>query len=176
MYKKFYLGLQRKNSVMKIAAVVATGLNNAIGKNNELLWKLPNDLKFFKATTMGFPIIMGRKTYESVGKPLPGRKNIIITRDGNYKVEGVEIFHSIEEALKNCGSEQVFIVGGAEIYKQTLPLVDTIYRTLVKSNFEADAFFPEINTNEFELAWEEEHHADEKHNYDYSFQKWIRKN
>lgn len=159
---------------MIIAAIVATGLNNEMGKDNKLLWHLPADLKFFKTTTMGCPVVMGRKTYESIGRLLPGRKNIIITRNTNYRVEGAEIHISIEAALKSCTEEKVFIIGGAEIYKQTLDVTNEIYWTRIKSKFEADTFFPEIKEGDFKLTWEECHGPDEKNKYDYCFQKWER--
>jgi dihydrofolate reductase len=159
---------------MIIAAIVVTDQNNAIGKNNQLLCHLPADLKFFKATTMGCPVIMGRKTYESIGRLLPGRKNIIITRNSGYKVEGAEIFQSIETALKSCNSEKVFIIGGGEIFKQSFILLKEVYRTLIKHSFEADAWFPELNTSDFHMTWEECHSADEKNKFDYCFQKWKR--
>lgn len=166
---------------MIIAAIVATGLNNEIGKNNQLLWHLPADLKFFKSTTMGCPVIMGRKTYESIGRLLPGRKNIIITRNTNYRVENAEIHISIDAAINYCKTlpeipEKIFIIGGAEIYNHTLPVTKEIYRTLVKSNFEADTYYPEINKNDFKLVWEECHNADEKNPFDYCYQKWERIN
>ncbi|MES2678393.1 MAG: dihydrofolate reductase [Bacteroidota bacterium] len=167
---------------MIIAAIYAVDLNNAIGKDNQLLWHLPADLKFFKTTTMGCPIIMGRKTYESMGRLLPGRKNIIITRSSDYRVEGAEIFHSAEAAIKFCQtnpevkSEKIFVIGGAEIFKLTLAATTEIYRTLVKAKFEADVFVPEINKAEFNLSLEECHEADEKNKYDYCFQKWERIN
>lgn len=159
---------------MIIAAIVATDLNNAIGKDNQLLWHLPADLKFFKATTMGCPIIMGRKTYESIGRLLPGRRNLVITRSSDYKVKGAEIYHSLDTALKSCSEEKVFIIGGAEIFKQAMPITREIFRTLVKSKFEADTFIPEINAAEFKQTWEQCHEADEKNNYSYCFQKWER--
>jgi len=160
---------------MILAAIVATDLNNAIGKNNQLLWHLPADLKFFKSTTMGCPIIMGRKTFESIGRLLPGRKNIIITRNTDFKYEGAEVYHSVEEAIENCSDEKVFIIGGAEIYKLSIHLLDELYVTKVKHEFEADTFYPEIKSSEFEMVWEECHNADEKNNYAYCFQKWLRK-
>ncbi|MDO9000678.1 MAG: dihydrofolate reductase [Bacteroidota bacterium] len=159
---------------MVIAAIVVTDLKNGIGKNNQLLCHLPADLKFFKATTMGCPIIMGRKTYESIGRLLPGRRNLIITRSSDYKVEGGEIFHSVEGALKYCTEEKVFITGGAEIFNNSMHLVNEIYRTVINHSFEADTFFPEINEKEFKLVWEEPHKADEKNKCDYKFQKWER--
>ncbi|WP_317898800.1 dihydrofolate reductase [Aurantibacillus circumpalustris] len=159
---------------MLLAAIVVTDLNNAIGINNQLLCHLPADLKFFKATTMGCPIIMGRKTYESIGRLLPGRKNIVITRSSDYKIEGAEIYHSVEAAIKSCTEEKVFIIGGAEIFKQTLPQITEVFRTSIQHSFEADAWFPELKNSDFKMVWEECHAADEKNKFDYCFQKWER--
>lgn len=159
---------------MIIAAIVATDLNNAIGKDNQLLWHLPADLKFFKATTMGCPVIMGRKTYESIGRLLPGRRNLVITRSSDYKVEGAEIYHSLDSALKSCSEEKVFIIGGAEIFKQAMPITQEVFRTLVKSEFEADTFIPELDPAEFKQVWEQCHEPDEKNKFAYCFQKWER--
>jgi len=159
---------------MKIAAIVATDINNAIGKDNKLLWNLPADLKFFKTTTMGYQILMGRKTYESIGRILPGRKNIIITRNKDLEVPGAEVYSSIEEALENCNDEKIFVIGGAEIFKLTMPYTDTIFRTLVKASFDADIFIEPIDEKKFTLTWEECHTADEKNMFDYCFQKWER--
>jgi dihydrofolate reductase len=159
---------------MILAAIVVTDLQNAIGKNNQLLCHLPADLKFFKATTMGSPVIMGRKTYESIGRLLPGRRNIVITRSADYRLEGAEIFHTLETAIKSCSEEKVFIIGGAEIFKQCLSQMHEIYRTVIAHTFDADTYFPEISTAEFQLTWEECHQKDEKNGYDYCFQKWER--
>jgi len=159
---------------MKIAAIVATDINNAIGKDNKLLWNLPADLKFFKTTTMGYPILMGRKTYESIGRILPGRKNIIITRNKDLVVQGAEVYSSVQEALENCHDEKIFVIGGAEIFKLTMPYTDTIFRTLVKASFDADIFIEPIDEKKFTLTWEECHSADEKNMFDYCFQKWER--
>lgn len=159
---------------MIIAAIVAIDLNHAIGKNNQLLWHLPADLKFFKQTTMGCPIIMGRKTYQSIGKLLPGRKNIIITRNEDFKIEGAEIYQSLNDAISECDSEKVFVIGGAEIYTLAMPMIKELYITIVKNKFDADTFFSKINTSQFNLVWEECHEADEKNKFDYCFQKWIR--
>ena len=161
---------------MILAAIVVTDLNNAIGVNNQLLCHLPADLKFFKSTTMGCPIIMGRKTYESIGRLLPGRKNIVITHSSDYKIEGAEIYHSVETAVKSCTEEKVFILGGAEIFKQTLSQISEVYRTMIQHSFEADVWFPELKDSEFKLVWEECHNADEKNKFDYCFQKWERSN
>lgn len=160
---------------MMLSAIVATDLNSAIGNNNQLLCHLPADLKFFKNTTMGAPILMGRKTYESIGRVLPGRKNIIISRRSDYKVEGAEIYHSIESAITSCKEEKVFVIGGAEIYKQAFPHLKEIYRTLIKSRFQADTHFPDISKEHWNLVWEECHEPDEKNSLAYCFQKWVRK-
>ena len=159
---------------MILSSIVVTDLNNAIGCNNKLLCHLPADLKFFKSTTMGFPVIMGRKTFESIGRLLPGRKNIIISRNKNLKIEGAEVYSSFEEVMKNINAEKAFIIGGAEIYNLAMPFVTEVYRTLVKHEFEADTFFPELKFADFNLVWEEEHFADEKNNFDYTFQKYVR--
>lgn len=131
----------------KISIIAAIGkTTRAIGKNNQLLWKIPEDLKRFKALTSGHLIIMGRKTFESIGRPLPNRTNIIITRNKNFTATGCLIFNSLETALKKAGeadNQEIFIIGGAEIYKQALPLADKLYLTTVESDVEGDAFFPE---------------------------------
>lgn len=164
---------------MILSSIVATSLNHAIGKNNQLLWHLPADLKFFKNTTMGCPVIMGRKTFQSIGRTLPGRKNIVITRDNTFNADNqfdLIVVGSIDEALVKLHSEkEVFIIGGGEIYKQTIDSVDTIYLTLVNTVIDGDVFFPEIDKNKFDLVWEEKHIADEKNKFDYTFQKFERK-
>lgn len=157
---------------MIVSAIVAMDLNRAIGKDNQLLWHLPADLKFFKSTTMGYPIVMGRKTYESIGRLLPGRRNIIITRNSDYQVKGAEVYHTLEHALQSCTEEKVFIIGGAEIFNQSLHLISELYITSVKSTFEADTFFPDHLSAGFKITWEECHKVDEKNNFDYCFQKW----
>lgn len=160
---------------MILAAIVATDLNNAIGLNNKLLWHLPADLKFFKQTTMGCPVIMGRKTYESIGRLLPGRKNLIITRNSNYKVEGAEIHTDLDSAIQSCEeNEKVFIIGGSEIYNQSMDKITELYRTLVEHQFEADTFFPTIDLSKFKLVWHEDHIADEKNAYVHRFEKYQR--
>src|SRR6476661_8741357 len=158
---------------MTIAAVVVTDLKNAIGRNNQLLCHLPADLKFFKRTTLGFPIIMGRKTYESIGRVLPGRRNLVITRSPDYKIEGAEIYHSLDAAVKSCSEEKVFIIGGAEIFRQSLSITDEIYRTLIQEEFEADTWFPDFEKN-FQLEESECFDADEKNKFNYCFQKWTK--
>lgn len=158
----------------KITIVVAISENHAIGKDNKLLWYLPNDLKHFKDITTGHTVIMGRKTYDSVGKPLPKRRNIIITRQ-NIKINGCEVVGSIAAALELCKQEEeVFIVGGAEIYKLAMHLTDRIYLTVVHKEYEADTFFPEINLKEWKEAYREDHQPDERNLIPYSFVTYER--
>lgn len=156
---------------MKISIIAAIGKNNEIGKENKLLWHLPADLKHFKEITSGNPVIMGRKTFESIGKVLPNRRNIIVTRDKKYKVDNAEIVHSIEEALTLCKKEnEVFIIGGSEIYKQAMSFADKLYITEVEAeDKKADAFFPEIIPIVFGEEKREFHKADDKNKYSYSF-------
>ena len=161
---------------MIVTIVVAIAENHAIGKDNKLLWYLPNDLKHFKTITTGHTVIMGRKTYESVGKPLPNRRNIIITRQ-NLTIEGCEVVNSIEAALALCTLEnEVFIVGGAEIYRQAMPLTNRIYLTIVHQEFEADTFFPTIVANEWKEVHREDHQPDNKNLIPYSFITFERVN
>jgi dihydrofolate reductase len=163
---------------MIVSIIVATSLNNAIGKNNQLLWHLPADLKFFKTTTMGCPVIMGRKTFQSIGRALPGRTNVVVTRDKNFNADnqfGIIVVSSIDEALvKLYAEKEVFIIGGGEIYNQTIGMADTIYRTVVNTEIDGDVYFSEINPDEFNLVWEEKHEADEKNTLDYTYQKFER--
>jgi dihydrofolate reductase len=154
---------------MTVSIIVAIARNHAIGKNNKLLWHLPNDLKHFKDVTTGHTVIMGRKTYDSVGKPLPKRRNIIVTRQA-ISIEGCEVVNSVDAALALCKNEQdVFIVGGAEIYKQSLPLTDRIYLTIIDHDFDGDTFFPELNNEEWKETERENFEPDEKNKYKYSF-------
>ena len=150
-----------------IKIIVAISKNRVIGDSNKLIWHLPADLKRFKEVTTGHPIVMGRKTYESIGRPLPNRRNIIITRDENYEVDGCEVVNSIEEALLLTNSD-CFIIGGGEIYKQTLHIADQIYLTQVDEDFDGDTTFPELPA-----AWyvsnKEDFESDEKNPYKYSF-------
>ena len=160
--------------------IVAMAKNNAIGKDNQLLWHLPEDLQYFKRTTMGKPIVMGRKTFESIGRPLPGRLNIVITRQQDWQHDGVKVVHTIEDALRLAeaqsmidGVDEVMVIGGAEIYKTALPQADKLYITRVDAEIEGDAFFPEID----QAVWQEtqrEHHAAsdsalKTNTYDYAF-------
>ncbi len=161
-----------------ISIIVAAAENNAIGKNNQLLWNLPNDLKFFKNTTWGFPVIMGRKTFESVNKPLPGRTNIVVTNKPDWAAPTVITAATIEDGISKAAttnSKQVFILGGGEIYKQSMDLADEIYITRVHAELEGDTFFPEIAADKWALFSNEDFEIDEKHAYAYSFQLWKKK-
>jgi len=150
--------------------------NRLIGKDNALPWKIPADLQFFKKITMSKPIVMGRKTFESIGRPLPGRQNIIITRDKSFSAEGCDIAWSTEQALELAAdAEEIMIIGGANIYQQFLERADRIYLTLVQSEFEGDAWFPDIDLRQWQQLEKEDHKADDKNEADYSFLVMQRK-
>ena len=158
--------------------LVAFDENRVIGKNNTLIWHLPADLKRFKALTTGHVIIMGRKTFESIGKPLPNRTSIVISRQADLQIEGAIIAHSVEEAIlkaKSITREDIYIVGGAEIYALSLPLADQILVTQLHDIFEGDAYFPEIPTETFEVTEKERGITDEKNAYQYSYLTYTRK-
>jgi dihydrofolate reductase len=155
---------------MKISIIVAMADNRVIGHDNRLPWHLPADLKHFKATTMGKPIIMGRKTWESIGRPLPGRTNIVVTRDPRYTADGCVVVHSVDAALQACSAdEEVMVIGGAEFYRQVLPRASTLYLTLVHDAFEGDAFFPELDSHEWREVEREDFDADADNPHAYSF-------
>lgn len=150
--------------------IVAMADNRAIGKDNELLWHLPDDFKHFKAITMAKPILMGRKTYQSIGRPLPGRKNIVVTRDAAFTADGVLVVNSIGAALDAVKDDaEVMVIGGASFYRQMLPLADRLYVTHVHHRFDADTFFPEIDTDQWRLVEQTEYAADERHAFSFSF-------
>lgn len=163
---------------MKVSAIAAIGENRELGKDNKLLWYIPEDLQRFKALTSGHPVIMGRKTFESIGKVLPRRLNIVVTRDVSYKKEGITVCSSIKEAIsvakeqvinnkdqrkQQSTENEVFIIGGGEIYRQAMPFVDRLYLTIVHNSFDADTFFPEYP--EFTKVIEEEDHEGSKYHY-----------
>jgi dihydrofolate reductase len=163
---------------MSTSLIVAAAANGAIGKNGQLLWHLPKDLKFFKNTTWGMAVVMGRKTFESVNKPLPGRVNIVITGNADWAAPGTQTATSLTDALEqakatNC--KEIFIIGGGEIYRQALSLADTVYLTRVHAELEGDTFFPELPTTDWQLASNDDFETDEKHAYPFSIQVWKRK-
>lgn len=154
---------------MKISIIAAIAQNNAIGIDNKLLWHLPSDLQFFKKSTLNCTIIMGRKTFDSIGKALPKRKNIVITRNPQFNAAGCTVVQNLSEALSHADSEEVFIVGGANIYEQSMHIAHKLYITHVHERFEADTFFPAIDSSIWKEVFREEHYKDEKHAYDFSF-------
>ncbi|MBL1321399.1 MAG: type 3 dihydrofolate reductase [Methylophaga sp.] len=155
---------------MKIALIVATDQQGLIGKDNDLPWHLSADLQYFKKVTMGKPIIMGRNTHESIGRPLPGRQNIIVTKNRSYKTEGCTIVYSTDDALLAAAdADEVMVMGGASLYTQLLPQADKLYLTLVHANLEGDTWFPEWHTEEWQQISREDHPADDKNEYPYSF-------
>ncbi len=159
-----------------ITIIAAAGKNNELGKNNDLVWHLPDDFKRFKKLTTGHHIIMGRKTFESFPKPLPNRIHIVISRNNNYHPEGVITVNSLENALEvSKRDEQPFIIGGGEIYKLGLEVADKIELTRVHNTFEADTFFPEIPSEDWDLITEEYHEKDERHQFAFTYQTFVKK-
>ena len=160
----------------KLTIVVAKAANNVIGNNNELIWHLPNDLKHFKNLTSGHPIIMGRKTFESIGKPLPNRTNIVITRNQNWGQEGILVANSLEEAIEKGRKidSEIFIIGGGNIYAQAMNFVDVLEVTEVHQEFEGDTKFPEIDLKIWKEVAREDFSKDEKNQFDYSFVRYER--
>ena len=159
-----------------ILLIAAAAENNALGKDNQLVWHLPDDFKRFKQLTSGHHIIMGRKTFESFPKPLPNRTHVVITRQKDYAPEGCIVVHSMEKAVEICPkNEVVYIIGGGEIYALGMPFANKIELTRVHDTFVADAFFPEINPTEWDLVNQEFHPKDERHHFDFSFQTYIKR-
>jgi dihydrofolate reductase len=159
-----------------ITMIAAAGENNELGKDNDLVWHLPDDFKRFKTLTTGHYIIMGRKTFESFPKPLPNRTHVVITRDKNYKKEGAIVVHSLEEALQVSAEDpQPFIIGGGEIYRLGMNKADVIELTRVHGTFEADTYFPTIDKSKWELTHERKHEVDHRHAYAFTFETWVRK-
>ena len=162
---------------MMLSIIVATDLHRAIGKNNQLLWHLPADLAWFKQQTLGKPVVMGRKTFESIGKPLPKRRNLVLSREWNAVPDGIEHINNLESALALLKEEEeVMIIGGGQIYAQALPLAQRIYLTIVETNIaDADTFFPEIDFSAWSLSLELFHQPDEKNIFPMRFQVWDRR-
>ena len=158
-----------------ISLVCAMDENRLIGKDNALPWRMPADLAFFKKTTMGKPILMGRKTWESIGRPLPGRQNIVISRDSAYTADGCDTASGIEGALHLVKNhDEAMLIGGANLYSQVLDIADILYITEIHHQFEGDTWFPEIDFQIWKEDWRENHKRDEKNLHDYSFVKYVR--
>ena len=162
---------------MSISLIAAKSENNVIGVDGKLPWHLPADLKHFKELTTGMPVIAGRKTFESIlemlGRPLPNRRSLVVTRNAEYAPEGAEVFHSLERAIAAAGGT-AFVIGGAEIYRQALPLADTLYLPNVHTHVDGDAYFPDIDEREWRVTASETHERDEKNGYDYTFLTYER--
>ncbi|MDR3490622.1 MAG: dihydrofolate reductase [Gammaproteobacteria bacterium] len=160
---------------MRISAVIARSENNVIGLNNKLPWHMPADLKHFKQLTLGKPILMGRKTYESIGKPLPGRQNIILTQDKNFSAPNCTVVHSIAEAVKAAeGNDELCVIGGAQLFESMLGQIQTLYLTVIHADFDGDAYFPLLNPVEWHEIQRETFPADESNPYSYSFITLLR--
>ena len=163
-----------------ISLIAAIGKNNELGKNNSLVWSMPTDLKYFREKTSGHPVIMGRKTFEAIGRPMPNRKNVVITRDKTYIRHGVNVVNSLEEAINTARtplaeSEEIFIIGGAEIYRQAMTIADKLYITHIQAtDKDADTFFPEIIPIVWNEISHEEHQKNEQNPFDYTFSVYER--
>lgn len=152
-----------------ISLIVAASTNNVIGVQGELPWRLSSDLKRFKGLTMGKPIVMGRLTFESIGRPLPGRQNIVITRQADYRADGCDVVHSIDKAVAAAGdAEEIMIIGGGHIYQQFLPLAERIYLTRVRVKIDGDVFLPDFDSSDWRETSREEYAADEVNDYDFT--------
>lgn len=164
---------------MQLSAIVATDRLGTIGKDGDIPWYLPADLKFFKRITSGHPVIMGRKTFRSIGRPLPNRTNIVLTRDPFFTATGTVVVHSLREALGHPAvteARESFIIGGGELYRQALPMTTTVYRTIVDTEVaDGDAFFPDLPADEWREVWSEAHRPDAKNTFAYRFGRWTRK-
>jgi dihydrofolate reductase len=168
---------------MRVSAIAAMGQNRIIGHNNDLAWELPDDFQYFKDTTMGYPILMGRKTFQALGRPLPRRENIVITRHGELPhTEGIVVCYHLEEglakakalALETWGVKEIFVIGGGEIYRQAMPWTNRLHLTFIDGRFEGDTTFPEVDFSQWELVEERRHPADERHAYSFRFTVWDR--
>jgi dihydrofolate reductase len=160
---------------MTISIIAAMGANRVIGYRNALPWHLPADLKHFKSITMGKPMIMGRKTWLSIGRPLPGRRSIVVTRDPMFRAEGCEIAHALEAALKIAGpASEVVVIGGAQLFSESLPLADRLYLTVIDHMFQGDVYFPPVDATRWKEVSREEHESDSANLYRYRFLKYER--
>ena len=159
-----------------ISVIVAYGKNRVIGKDNKMPWHLPADLRYFKETTLGKTVVMGRKTFESIGKALPGRKNVVISSQEGINATGCEVISSFEAALQIAKEEEIFIIGGATIYEQAIEHADLLYITFIEEDFDGDAFFPEWNKEDWVLQSSEKGKKDEKNNYEYYFNVYKKVN
>ena len=160
---------------MTVSIIVAISENSVIGLHGNMPWRLPDDLKRFKALTTGHAVIMGRKTFDSIGRPLPNRINIVITRDPQCAIEGVTVAHSLDEAFQQAaGLDEIFIIGGGEVYQRAINLADRMYVTLIHATFDGDTFFPAFEEDDWQLVSDEHHDADDRHAHAFSFRLYER--
>ncbi len=162
---------------MTLSLIVAAAENGVIGRDNDLPWSLPDDMQFFRETTKGKTVITGRKNHEAMGRLLPGRRTIIITRQPDYVVEGAEVVHSLEEALEGIGEtdDEIFVIGGGEVYRQALPKADRVYLTRIHAAIDGDVTFPDLPEGEWKCVSEEHHPVDDRHAHSFTFQVFERK-
>ena len=161
---------------MRVSIIAAMDRNRLIGNKNQLPWHLPADLAHFKQVTMGKPVIMGRKTYESIGRPLPGRDNIVLTRSGDFHAQGVSVVSSLQQALDDvAGSDEVMVIGGSTVYALAMPRADRLYITHVENSYQGDAWFPEFDLECWRIVNDERHSADENNSSNYRFVTYERK-
>ena len=159
-----------------ITLIVAVADSGVIGRDNGLPWHLPEDLKRFKRLTMGKPMVMGRRTFESIGKPLPGRQNIVVTRDTNYRRDGVTVVHDVDGALRAAGDvPEIMVIGGAELFRALLPRAGRIHLTRVHGNIEGDVMWPALDERDWVVVKRESHSADERHAYAMTFEVWEKR-
>ena len=159
-----------------ITLIVAVADSGVIGRDNTLPWHLPEDLKRFKRLTMGKPMVMGRKTFESIGKPLPGRQNIVVTRDANYQRDGVTVVHDLDAAVRAAGDvPEIMVIGGAELFRLSLPLAGRIHLTRVHGDIVGDVLWPALDVREWQVIEREHHDADERHAYSMTFEVWEKR-
>ena len=166
------------NQMMKISLIAAVAQNHVIGHKNELPWHLPDDSAYFKRKTSHHPIIMGRKSFESLGKPLPNRTNIVITRNADFKAAGVTIVHTLDNginAARSVNQEEIYVIGGAEVYTMALPIATTLYMTEIHRAYEGDAYFPDFDKSEWDEVSRVPHSADERHEVGFDFVEYERK-
>lgn len=167
--------ISRNDDVKRVSLIAAMARNRVIGDRNTLPWRLPEDLRHFKQTTLGHPVAMGRKTWESIGRPLPGRQNIVVTRDAGFQAEGAQVVHSVEQALEAAQGEEVFVIGGAQIYEETLGRAHRIYLTEIQQEFEGDAHFPELSAGQWKEVARTSHVAAAPNTFSFDFVVYERR-
>jgi len=163
-------------SAPRVTLIVAVADSGVIGRDNALPWHLPEDLKRFKRLTLGKPVVMGRKTFESIGRPLPGRQNIVVTRDPNYRREGIDVVHDVDAALRAAGgAPEIMVIGGAELFRLLLPRAGRLHLTRVRADVAGDVMWPALDEREWQVVQREEYAADERHAHSMTFEVWEKR-